>query len=344
MGEATAVASPMKSPKNAIMNVNYKILFCVLLLIVPFIAIAAGGPYTETGIYKGNSNLIVWAEDCNVVRGLKNIADPNLGYVFYGSESDATGQAEGTISDVVSLGDGGIATLTFDETIYITNGAGYDFAVFENGFPVDDSNNFHLELAFVEVSSDGNNFFGFDAVSLTLTNVQVGNETGLDHTNVHNFAGKHPKGYGTQFDLEELKDVSGLLDVNSITHVRIIDVVGFVEPADFNDDGIVDIIDFSIFAAAYMNDDDDGNWNQECDIYREWVEVDDYPGYYEPPDGLIDLYDFQEFMDKWLDENDYASCDINGHQINDPWPTPFEQGWGGFDLDAVGVMNTRLRE
>jgi hypothetical protein len=51
-------------------------------------------------------------------------------------------------------------------------------------------------------------------------------------------------------------------------------------------------------------------------------------------------------MTKWLDENDYSSCDINGHQINDPWPTPFQNPYiytytGGFDLDAVGIMNKR---
>ena len=314
------------------MKTSYKILFCVLLTVVSFIAVAAGGPYTETGIYKGSSSLVAWATDCNVVRGLRNIADPGLGYVFYGSESDAINEADGTIGDVVSLGDGGIATLTFDESIYITNGTGNDFAVFENGFAKGGGSGF-LELAFVEVSSDGVNFFGFDAVSLTPTNVQVGNITGLDPTNIHNLAGKHFMGYGTQFDLEELKDASAVLDVNSVTHIRIIDVVGFVEPADVYGDGIVNFIDFGIFA--------DANEIEDCDIHRVWT--DGPPAGYEAPDGVIDMLDFQIFMTKWLDENDYSSCDINAHQINDPWPTPFEEGWGGFDLDAVGVMNKRSR-
>jgi hypothetical protein len=152
----------------------------------------------------------------------------------------------------------------------------------------------------------------------------------LDSTNIHNLAGKHLKGYGTQFDLEELKDVSAVLDVNSVTHIRIIDVVGFVEPADFYGDGIVNFIDFGIFADANESDKGDGNWNEDCDISAL-------------ADGIIDLEDLYVFIGKWLDENDYSSCDINGHQINDPWPTPFEEGWGGFDLDAVGVMNKRSR-
>ena len=64
-------------------------------------------------------------------------------------------------------------------------------------------------------------------------------------------------------------------------------------------------------------------------------------GYYDDPDDLIDIYDFQVLMAKWLTENDYASSDVNSHQINDPWPTPFDTG--GFDLDAVGVINEKTQ-
>ena len=181
-----------------------------------------------------------------------------------------------------------------------------------------------LELAFVEVSSDGNNFFRFNSVSLTPTNTQVGGFGVLDTTNLHNLAGKYCAGYGTPFDLEELKDVNSLLDVNSITHVRIIDVVGYVQPADFSGDGIVNFIDYSIFAAAYLSEPNDENWNQDCDIAQ-------------PADNIIDMLDLAWFVDEWLSENNYASYDSQGHQINDPWPTPFPTG--GFDLDAVGVIH-----
>jgi hypothetical protein len=34
----------------------------------------------------------------------------------------------------------------------------------------------------------------------------------------------------------------------------------------------------------------------------------------------------------------FATKDVNGHKINDPWPTPFPSS--GFDLDAVGVIHT----
>ena len=312
-----------------------KIIILLLTLATPIIA----GPYTETGIHMDDENIAKWATACNVVRGLIKITDPSLGNASQGTENDALGKARGESFGVVSLGDEGVATLTFDESIYITNGDGNDFAVFENGFVQNDGSGNFLELAFVEVSSDGVNFFRFDAISLSPTNVQAGAFTSLDNTNIHNLAGKHLRGYGTPFDLEELKDVNELLDVNAVTHIRIIDVVGYVEPADFNGDGIVDFADYSILTATDGSQNEDENWDQNCDIHR--VLVEDLPPYYEDPDGVINLNDFQIFMEKWLSKNDYANCDIDGYQINDPWPTPFPAG--GFDLDAVGVINTKPR-
>ena len=300
---------------------------------------ALSGSYMEAGIYKDdiNSDPNFWAKDVTIERGLKNISEPNLGYASYGTGANALDKAEGTSFDVVSLGDGGVATVTFDDSIYITNGDGYDFAVFENAF-----NNAFLELAFVEVSSDGVNFFKFESVSLTPANIQLSGFGALDATNIHNLAGKHPQGYGTPFDLEELKDVNDLLDVNSIIRIRITDVVGYVEPADFSGDGIVNFVDYGIFAAAYLSRVGDENWNENCDIYREWIPgTSGQAGYYDDPDGKIDSDDFQAFVEKWSTENVFSSYDSTGRQINDPWPTPFDSG--GFDLDAVGIINERPR-
>ena len=312
----------------------HRVIFLSLLLAG---STAYGGPYASTAIYKGNSAFVAWATGVTVERGPQDISNPGLGYASYGSDANALGPAEGTAFDVVSLGDGGAATLTFANPI--TNGAGYDFAVFENGFSIAGGDEF-LELAFVEVSSDGINFFGFESVSLTATNVQVvqtGGMGSLDATDIYNLAGKYQRGYGTPFDLEELKDVNGLLDVNSVTHVRIIDVVGYVEPADFSGDGIVNFIDYGMFFEAYLSEDDSNNWNEDCDIFRLLVE-DEIP-YYDPPNGFIDMVDFHVFTEKWLVENEFSSCDSIGHQINDPWPTPFHNS--GFDLDAVGVINEK---
>ena len=97
--------------------------------------------------------------------------------------------------DTVSLGRGGSITLAFDHPI--RDGLGFDFAVFENAI-----NDSFLELGFVEVSSDGVNFFRFDNDSLTTSLVASFGE--VDPTNVRNLAGKYRQGFGTPFDLEEL--------------------------------------------------------------------------------------------------------------------------------------------
>jgi hypothetical protein len=101
--------------------------------------------------------------------------------------------------------------------------------VFENGFvnPANPEEAF-LELAFVEVSSDGNHYFRFPPVSNTPLTTQVkGSGDYMNARYVNNLAGKYASKNGTPFDLEELKDNAGL-DVHHITHVRIIDVIGSI--------------------------------------------------------------------------------------------------------------------
>ena len=176
------------------------------------------GQEGSTAIYKDSSAFIDWASGCSVERGFLNVSQPELGLVDFGSEEDALGVADNA---VVSLGDGGVATLTFD--VPVANGYGFDFAVFENGF----SDTF-LELAFVEVSSDGENFFRFNSVSLTQTDEQIGSFGELNTEKINNLAGKYRVEYGTPFDLEELTNEPGL-DVNHITHIRIIDVTGCIQ-------------------------------------------------------------------------------------------------------------------
>ena len=174
-----------------------------------------------TAIAKDSSAFVAWATGCVIQRGYMDIAVPDSGYATVGSSNSAIGMAGQ--NGVVSLGDSGIATLTFANPIY--NGQGFDFAVFENGFYTQSPLTF-LEFAFVEVSSDGNNFFRFPVTSNIQDTTQVP-MTGVDCSLVNNLAGKYVSGFGTPFDLEELKNEVGL-DVNKITHVRLIDAVGSI--------------------------------------------------------------------------------------------------------------------
>lgn len=195
-----------------------------LLLIFPFFgkaqfAPAAGQPGTSA-VKKDSSAIINWATGCKVIRGWQDISDQNLGKTTVGDSSKAIGVADGF--NVVSLGDGGYAILTFQSPI--KNGPGNDLCVFENSFDPG-----FLELAFVEVSSDGINFTRFPATSNQQTIVQISPfATNCDPTKLNNLAGKYIANYGTPFDLQELQGTPGL-NINSITHVKIIDVVGSIQ-------------------------------------------------------------------------------------------------------------------
>jgi hypothetical protein len=196
-----------------------------LLLFLPFVGNAQFAPPAgypgSTAIHKDSSIIISWATGCTVVRGYQNISNPSAGSTTVGTETGACGPAD--VVNVVSLGDGGVAVLTF--ALPIKNLNGPDFCVFENSFDPG-----FLELAFVEVSSDGLNFFRFPAISNVQNTVQIGPfDTNNDASKIHNLAGKYVAAYGVPFDLEELQGTPGL-DLENITHVKVVDVVGCIQP------------------------------------------------------------------------------------------------------------------
>lgn len=167
--------------------------------------------------------------------------------VFYGAEvaeewrvpGNAVGPGGQSQSDLLVLGRGGEVVLEF--STWIKDGEGHDFVVFENAF----SDTF-LELAFIEVSSDGQHFVRFPAYALTAAPVPAFGE--VLPTLIHGLAGKYRTGYGTPFDLKILEEaylaaVSGTagfsesyarhlienfpgLDRSSVRFVRIIDIPG----------------------------------------------------------------------------------------------------------------------
>jgi len=135
----------------------------------------------------------------------------------------------------------GRITLSFSETI--RNQKGDDFVVFENGFRVTESE-YYCELGYVEVSSNGVDFARFPAVALmTSPDPNLHGYYYLDITDIYNLAGKHPNNgdafTGTPFDLQEIADdpnvILGIVDINNIKYVRIVDIPG---NGDFSDDAI----------------------------------------------------------------------------------------------------------
>ncbi len=191
----------------------------------PLLSFAQQGPHApaaeqlgSTAIKNSSYTIIDWAKSCTAVRGYQDVSDSSLGLAFVGDQSAGEGASDGS---VFSLGDGGVATLIFDQPIQNTIGA--DIAVYENSFSDD-----FLELAHVEISSDGINYFRFPSVSLTNTDTQVNGFGTLDPTNIYNLAGKYRATYGTPFDFQELDSVVGL-NIDSISYVRVIDVIGSID-------------------------------------------------------------------------------------------------------------------
>ncbi len=192
---------------------------------------AAGEPGSDA-IAADDSRITLWATAAEVTRGPTNIASANPVPASFGEGEDTLGPADATPDEpytVVSLGDGGSVTLTFSAPFGDVPGP--DFAVFENSF----STSF-LELAHVEVSSDGVNFFRFPSTSLTPGNANIGQGGSVNPTDIRNLAGKYLAGYGTPFDLAELRSASPDLDIQRITHVRVIDAVGTNDPAHASHD------------------------------------------------------------------------------------------------------------
>jgi hypothetical protein len=232
---------------------------CLLILCVAYTTCSAqfpgaAGTLGSTAMHQDSGNFVGWADNCVAEPGYLDIADKSLGFANNGNRQSCIGKPG---LNVLSLGDSGAAILTFEAPIY--DGEGFDFAVFENAF-----SDYFLELAFVEVSSDGLNFVRFPAICNQQDTQQQGAYDEIsDPTKINNLAGKYRAQFGTPFDLSDLVD-SLNIDLSSITHVRIVDAIGSLEP-------------------------------------------------------------------------EYAQFDHLGNAINDPYPTDFD--FGGFDLNAVGVIH-----
>ena len=217
---------------------------------------------STTAIHKDDAIFIDWANSVTITRGYKDIAIPNNGLVDYGVSSNAIGEAN---LSIVSLGDGGEAILSFNQSI--TNGNGADFAVFENGFLEDEESELaFLELAYVEVSTDGVDYVRFPSVSENQIDTQIDGFGYMNARYIYNFAGKYIQNYGTPFDLSELiLLVNGTtVDLDNINFIKLVDVVGTIDA-------------------------------------------------------------------------NFATHDNGNNIVNDPYPSNFSSG--GFDLNAIGVIN-----
>ena len=129
---------------------KYKFVCAVLVIFYSHQIISAqfapaAGQNGTTAIHKDSSILINWAKTSVYSLGPIDISATVSSYPSVGDAISVTGKAGE--NGVLSLGDGGSATLHFNPPIM--NGNSWDFCVFENAF-----NDSFLELGFVEVSSN----------------------------------------------------------------------------------------------------------------------------------------------------------------------------------------------
>lgn len=282
-----------------------KFLFFTFLLISHTIfgqfAGPAGDP-SSTAIAHNDPLIVFWGDSIVIQRGAEDISIIGSPLVSYGLPEYALGEVN---SNVVSLGDGGIATYYF--TAPIQNENGYDFAIFENGF----SDEF-LELAFVEVSSDGLNFVRFPAHCFIQDTVQIATyEASGDATKIHNLAGKYRVNFGTPFDLVDLIGNSNL-DVNQIHYVRVIDVIGTIDPnfgsTDVNGNYINDPYP-TAFASGGFDLDAIAVFHMEGAEIHEQVNFNDYlPSFSEKG---------KEFNFNDGEQIEFLICDEMGRRIDD---------------------------
>jgi hypothetical protein len=197
----------------------FSILYLLPLCIVAQFAPAVG-QLGCSAIHKDSSIIQSWVDSCKISRGWKDILNKSLGKTTLGNDTDAVGHPNKS-NGVVSLGDSGTAVCYFKNAI--KNGQGYDFAVFENSF-----DGLFLELAFVEVSTNGINYARFPSSSKTDTLNQVNGFGQIMATKINNLAGKYITNYGTPFDLSEIQN-QAFINIDSIHYIKLIDVVGSLQ-------------------------------------------------------------------------------------------------------------------
>jgi len=214
-------------------------LFLVRSIVIPacvlggFVCEVTAGPYSgptqtshaiDPAIPAASPLFHVWADNIDATRtyfaprGSSSISQTNF---------NSLGDLD---SSQIANGDSpGFLTVTFPQNI--RNGAGPDFAVFESGFAFGSPNGLFAEFAYVEVSSDGNNFARFPSISTNTAPVTgSGAFAGFDVSNVYNLAGKHASGFGTPFNLDDLLNhplvQNSLVDLSNIAYVKLVDIPG----------------------------------------------------------------------------------------------------------------------
>jgi len=247
LGSVASFQCTLSSSDVGAWGMNTPAYFALDNLILP-----ESAPYRELGVpgfdpeaaEQVNPIFRGWASAC------VNYAPASVD-AFYADPVYALGPVTGDNIDVVSLGEldgdaehAGQITLVFgdpndaNDPGHLRNQAGGDFVVFENGFTASSdypgmgivAGQILAELAYVEVSTNGVDFVRFPSVTQHPTPLASKYGT-LDPNSLTGLAGKHPNteklSLGTAFDLAALEPINnGVVDLNDVRFVRIVDIPG----------------------------------------------------------------------------------------------------------------------
>ena len=329
LGEVQALSFSLTSSDTGASGMNTPAYFAMDNLVLP-----GAAPFAQEGLpgFEDEDQQVIhpifrgWATE---VAHYTPAGQLDIMGAFYGDAAAGLGAVD---HSVVSLGDlspeavldgntPGSITVVFGDPCepndpgHIRNHAGYDFVVFENGIlsQVNTGDSVagqpFAELAFVEVSSNGVDFVRFPNTSLTENPIDRVGTT--DPDKVWNLAGTHPNtratSLGTPFDLDDLSRTqavaSGIVDINDIRFVRLVDVPGYggftdshghpiydpsggftngfdldavgvlhaqMYSADINLDGLVDELDQSILEQNLDSYFGQAGWLARTDLNGDW--------------------------------------------------------------------------
>ena len=166
-------------------------------------------------IEAGDERVNLWAtEVVEQVRGAR--LSP-----LFDQPSLALGPAEGDPLKVTSLGEGGSITLGFGQLI--REGVGAELVIFENSF-----NDTFLELAWVEVSSNGVDFARLPSQYLAQQSLGPFSEQAPEQ--MMGLAGLTRAGWSPAFDLFSLEGhpmiLTGRVNLDELRYVRVVDIKG----------------------------------------------------------------------------------------------------------------------
>ena len=275
------------------------------------------GPFGSGAIHWQNEDIAVWASEVVEFKPTSTGSDQASGANSLGASDGSFTSLGDLTSDELDSGlSPGRIVVSFSSAI--SNGPGWDLAVFENAGAFFETPFVFGELASIEVSSNGNDFVGFPNESL---NVEAGegavgdellinfgrNFAGINTSNVRNLAGIHPQGFGTVFDFNDLAFTEmvllGSVDLHEIRFVRVTDIPGNGWFRDSFERPILDAWPTGGDIAGFDLDAIAGRYSVACDLCPVRGDVD--------LSGKIDVEDVHQLVVAILNQNLHTRFDVN---------------------------------